>query len=85
MNIPTEQQLHDQHAEEICVIGYTAGAPDTVFLLDTANEPAQELNKKMARALAIRLLLLAEELPETLPLFPRTNESDPSAPREVVR
>lgn len=60
----TEEQWNRDHAEEICVLGSGPSGPDVIFILDTAESPAQELDKNMARALAVRLLTLADELPE---------------------
>lgn len=60
----TEEQFNRDHAEEICVLGHGPTGPDVIFILDTADSPAQELDKNAARALAVRLLTLAEKLPE---------------------
>lgn len=60
----TEEQWNRDHAADICVLGRGPSGPDIIFILDTASQVAQELDRNTANALAARLIELAEQLPE---------------------
>ncbi|MDQ1130241.1 hypothetical protein [Microbacterium sp. SORGH_AS_0888] len=53
-------------AAEIAVLARDIGTlkPTRILLLDTCNRPVQELDRDLARALALRLLDLCDDLPE---------------------
>lgn len=80
----TVEQLNREFAEEIIVV--PSGEEGTVFILDTAGEVAQEVDKDAARALAIRLLQLAETMPAPLRILPREGDrSERDAGRQLRR
>lgn len=72
----TEEQFNREHAEEICVLGVGPAGPDAVYILDTADDVAQHLDKNTATALATRLVELAAQLPEPPRILRRATDVD---------
>lgn len=74
----TEEQWNEETAAEIVDIAVDpiTKKPLFVALFDTENRVAQELDKNLARAVAVRLVELAQELPDPPRILRRASDID---------
>ncbi|WP_424937347.1 MULTISPECIES: hypothetical protein [Bacteria] len=74
----TEEQWNAACAAEIVQLArdVNTGQPMEILILDTFDAPAQELDKHLARAIAVRLVELAEQLPEPPRILRRSSDID---------
>jgi len=76
--IPTEEQWNAEEAADIAQIArdVNTGQPTEIVLLDDAYQAVQWLDKNLARAVAVRLVELAEQLPEPPRILRRASDVD---------
>lgn len=74
----TEEQWNEETVAEIVDIAFDPATkkPLFVMLFDTENRIAQELDKNLARAIAVRLVELAQELPDPPRILRRASDID---------
>ena len=74
----TDEAWNEAEAAEIVALSRDGdtGAPTHIVLLDTAEVVALELDKHLARAVAVRLVELAAHLPEPPRILRRASDID---------
>ncbi|AKV86385.1 hypothetical protein AKG07_08810 [Microbacterium sp. CGR1] len=74
----TEEQWNDETASEIVDIAIDplTRKPMFVAIFDTQGRIAQELDKNLARVVAVRLVELAQQLPDPPRILRRSTEVD---------
>lgn len=74
----TEEEWNAETAAEIVAVAYNPATnkPEHLVILDGGVGVAQELDKHLARAVAVRLVELAEQLPEPPRILRRDSDID---------
>lgn len=74
----TNELFNAESAAETVVLAYDTEThkPDFIAILDEAGDIAQRVDKEYARALAVRLVELAQELPDPPRILRRASEID---------
>lgn len=74
----TEEQWNAESAAEIVQLArdVNTGQATEVLVLDTFGVPVQELDKNLARAVAVRLVELAQQLPDPPRILRRDSDVD---------
>lgn len=72
----TEEQWNRDSAADCIVLMSIDGKPDTVGIIGDSGEVEASYDKHLARAVAVRLVELAEKLPEPTRILRRASDID---------